>query len=578
MSLISLNLVKEHPESIFFIVLGAIAILFVVLTILNIFIKRHRSIKQIRDLEKKYGDVHTLLVGQDSAYLKRIYAISNYNLLYSDIYNKYLKEYEELMQTEDEQARNALNMLKTGADHKKMKSNRENFKRNKEILLKYFKRVENFSSALKNILRKEDEAKEMSLSQKEALRNIKSVYYEHQAELLLVDESFTVLFENIDEAFRRYDEAIDHADYESVNVILKRIDSALKELLPIIKILPLLCAKIDNVLPNKIAVLRDRSEEMCSNGYPLNHLHINNSIENFEARIENVKNHLKALDIVGCDDEIDRIIAEITDIMDKIEQETYAKENYENNVDEVIKQVRILEDKFIKIYNVIPDISAHYIIEEKYLNEVDVIKFNISKIGNVKRTLDNYIHSLTKQPYSLLDSKCSELKELTKLAAIKLNDFSAYLLSLEDDYNSAVDTIKEAYLSLKKSKSIVHEFNLVNYETAQEEKFDKLFKTIDEINLMLKIQPINVKQINEIVISFEDEKDKLIKTIENNNNFATVTESLVVYANRYRHHSSEIANLFTQIETSFFDGEFERAYMDAGNATKKIRNTAESSN
>ena len=578
MFLVTLGLINEHPGSLLLIIIAIIVILFVTITVLNLVIKRHRAIKQVRDLEKKYEDIHTLLIGQASACLKRIYVISNCNLLYNDIYTKCLKEYEELTQTENEQAQSALNMLKSIIDHRKLKANRENFKRNKEILIKYFRRVESFSNDLKNILNKEEEAKEMSLNQKEKLRNIKSLYYEHQSELKLVEESFTVLFENIDEAFRRYDEAIDQADYESVNVILKRIDGALKELVPIIKILPLLCAKINDVLPNKISILKDKSEEMSSRGYPLNHLHINGSIEDFEARIENVKKHLRALDVSGCDEEIDSIISAITDLMDKIELEKYAKESYDNNVNDVIKQVNILEDKFIKIYNVIPDISAHYIIDESYLNEVDVIKFNISKIGNVKRTLENYIHSLTKQPYSLLDSKCSELKELTKLAAMKLNEFSAYLLSLEDDYNSAVDTIKNGYIALKKAKSMVHEFNLVNYEIAQEEKFDKLFKMIDEINLMLKIQPVNIKQINEKVIDFEDEKDKLIKTIENNNNFATITESLVVYANKYRHHSSEIANLFTQIEMSFFEGEFERAYMDAGNATKKIRNTAESTN
>ncbi|MCH5180931.1 MAG: hypothetical protein J1F32_06935 [Erysipelotrichales bacterium] len=576
MYLITLEGSKGLQGSLLFIVIAVIVVLFIAFAFFTTFIKRHRVVKQVRELEKKYENIHTLLIGQDSAFLKRIYAISNYNLLYSEVYTKHLKEYEELTQTEDEQARNALSMLKTSLDRSKTKHSRENFKRNKEILLKYFTHVENFSNNLKKLLVKEEEAKEKSLSQKEAIRNIKNLYYQHQSELRLVEDSFTVLFENIDEAFRRYDDAIDHADYESVNTILKRIDGALKELRPIIETLPLLCAKLNDVLPNKIAVLKDKSDEMVSEGYPLNHLHINQSIESFEARIENVKNHLKALNISGCDEEIDNIIAAITDIMDKISQEKYAKESYESNIDNVTKQVKVLEDKFIKIYNVIPDISAHYIIEEKYLNEVDVIQFNISKIGNVKRTLDNYIHSLSKQPYSLLDSKCSELKELTKFASMKLNEFSTYLLSLEDDYNDAVDAIKNGYVALKKAKSLVHEFHLVNYELAQEEKFDELFKRIDEINLLLKIQPINVKEINELILRFEDDKDELIKIIENNNNFATVTESLVVYANRYRHHSSEIANLFTQIEMSFFDGEFERAYMDAGNATKKIRNTAES--
>ena len=576
MTLITLGWIDEHRDSLLFIVITIIVVLFIVLTFLNLFLKRHRIVKQIRDLEKKYDEFHTLLIGQDSANLKRIYVISTYNLLYSEIYARNLKEFEELTQTEDAQALNSLTMLKDSLDRRKAKFNRESFKRNKEVLNNYFKRVEKFSKELKDILAKEEEAKEKSLSQKEELRKIKNLYYQHQAELKLVDDSFTVLFDNIDKAFKQYDEAIDHANYEDVDTILNRVSGVLKELRPIIEKLPLLCAKIINVLPNKIDVLKDKTEEMNREGYPLNHLHINGSIENFEARIANVKEHLKALDINGCDEEIDRIITEITDLMEKFEEEKIAKESYESNINDVNKQVKILEDKFIKIYNLIPNIRLHYIVEDKYINEVEVIQFNISKIGNVKRTLDNYVHSLTKQPYSLLNSKCNELKELTKNAMAKLNEFAAYLLSLEDDYNNAVDAINEGYIALKKAKQMVSEFNLANYENLQENKFDELFKQIDEINLLLKIQPINIREINDAIISFQDQKDNLIKSIENDNNFATLTESLVVYANRYRLHSSEIANLFTQIETSFFDGEFERAYMDAGNATKKIRSTAES--
>ena len=88
------------------------------------------------------------------------------------------------------------------------------------------------------------------------------------------------------------------------------------------------------------------------------------------------------------------------------------------------------------------------------------------------------------------------------------------------------------------------------------------------------MHPVDTRTINNLVISFEKGKDDLLKELETNLNFATITESLVVYANKDRHHSTEISSLFAQIETSFFDSEFDRAYMDAGNATKKIKNTS----
>ena len=75
-------------------------------------------------------------------------------------------------------------------------------------------------------------------------------------------------------------------------------------------------------------------------------------------------------------------------------------------------------------------------------------------------------------------------------------------------------------------------------------------------------------------MNFIKYKDELVKSNEENANFALLTESLVVYANRERYHLSDIKVLLNQVETSFFDLEFEKAYLDAGNTTKKLKHAS----
>lgn len=566
--------IEKYHNQLLIIAIVIIVVFFISFSVFKLVIKKHRFNKTVRDLEKRYEYVHALLIGQDEAYLKRIYAISSCNLLYVETYTNFLKEYQFLSQTQDEQAQNALNMLKSSLDKKNGKSNRENIKRNKDVLLDYFNQVEDFSNRLKEALKSEEEAQEKSVKEKETLRDIKNTYFEHQAELKLVENSFNLLFENIDEAFRRYDEAIDCANYEEVNTILERIDGAIRELKPVLDQLPMLCAKVTDVVPAKISLLKDKYQEMIANGFPLNHLHVNMAIEDLEKRVDNVKKHLKSLSVNGCDDEMDNIILEVSKLIGKFEDEVIAKENFETNVDQVYKEVKNLEDKFIKICNIIPEVKKEYIIDDKYLNDIDVIKYNITRIDTIKRTLDNYIHSNTKQPYSLLDSKCKELKEQTQVAVVKLNEFSSYLLSLENDFNNANDIIKDGYFTLKEAQRKLHELYLDSYEEQEKPKFEELYNLIDEIDASLRVHPVDIRTINNLVISFEKGKEDLLKELETNLNFATITESLVVYANKDRHHSTEISSLFAQIETSFFDSEFDRAYMDAGNATKKIKNTS----
>lgn len=565
---------ENNRNTIFIVCIVVIIVFFALITVINIFIKKYRFNKSVKEFEKKYEYYRALLVGQDSSNLKRIYSISNYNLLYTEIYNGLLKKYEYLLQTYDEQAQNSLKMLKDCLDKSKSKANKENIKRNREILIDYYKQVEDFSKELKDLLKNEEDAQTKALNQKEELRIIKNSYFEHESELKLVDDSFELLFSNIDEAFKRFSEQIDCANYEEVDKILSRVDMAIKELKPVIDELPILCARVSNVIPNKIASLKLKYQEMIDDGYPLNHLHVNSCIEEFELTLNDVVERLKAFNLVNCDQDLENILEKINVLIDKFEEEKVAKEEFESSVNDVYKSVKSLEDKTVKVCNIIPEVRKDYLIMDKYVNEIDVIKFNVSRLGTIKRTLDNYIHSSIKQPYSVLRNKCNELNEETKIANKKLSELSNYLLSLENDFNSANDVIYNGYFELKDSFKIVHEIFIPEYEKKQEQSFARAFKLIDDINATLKVRPVDIARINQMVLDFVNYKDELIKMIDKDNSFVTLTESLVVYANKERHHLSDIKTLLSQVETSFFDGEFERSYLDAGNATKKLKSAS----
>ncbi len=566
---------KNH-DLIFIIVIILIIVFFALITVINIFLKKHHFAKSVKDIEKKYEYYRALLVGQDSSYLKRIYAISSCNLLYVETYTELLKKYEFLLQTQDEQAQNALQMLKDSLDKTKRKANKESIKHNREVLNDYFSQVEEFSKELTDLLKNEEEAQNKALNQKEELRKIKALYFEHEGELKLVEESFDLLFRNIDEAFKRFSEQIDCANYEEVDKILNRIDLAIRELNPVIEQLPLLCVKVTNVIPNKISTLKYRYQELVDAGFPLNHLHVNSTIEEFEISLNEITQRLKSFDLQNCEADLENILKQINDFLDKFEDEKNSKEEFENNVDEVYKSVKELENKTVKVCNIIPEVRKDYMLSDKYFNEIDVIKYNVSRLDTIKRTLDNYIHSNTKQPYSLLRNKCRELDEEAKIASQKLNEFSNYLLSLESDFNDANDVIYQGYFDLKKASRVVHEVYVDEYAKKKKEQINKAFAMIDEIDKLLKVRPIDIANINTLVMNFIKYKEDLIKAIEQENSFATLTESLVVYANRERYHLSDIKDLLGQVETSFFDGEFERSYLDAGNATKKLKNASNS--
>ena len=104
------------------------------------------------------------------------------------------------------------------------------------------------------------------------------------------------------------------------------------------------------------------------------------------------------------------------------------------------------------------------------------------------------------------------------------------------------------------------------YSIRNDEILEIQNKIVDILDKAQKLMDKRKEQIEAL--------DELVKSNEENANFALLTESLVVYANRERYHLSDIKVLLNQVETSFFDLEFEKAYLDAGNTTKKLKHAS----
>src|SRR5690554_7685912 len=91
------------------IVILSIAVIAVGLILLNVFVLRHKKDeKLVSELRKKYEYIHSLLIGQDSSYVKRLELLGDVNLLVLPIYEKYNKRYENLRDYNDKLALNAL--------------------------------------------------------------------------------------------------------------------------------------------------------------------------------------------------------------------------------------------------------------------------------------------------------------------------------------------------------------------------------------------------------------------------------------------------------------------------------------
>lgn len=555
------------------IVAGAIIVLLTIfLSIYLLIIRKNRIRKEVRSLDRRFQYYHALLIGQDAQYVKRLEIVSRTNLLYVEIHTKFLKRFKDIRDKHDSNAQNVINRVMDMLDEKRFKQIKNFLPDANEIVLEYAKLVNELNSDLLQVVKPEEDCRQSSLVLKEQLRRIKQDYYHKQNDLLMLETSFEKVFELIDSMFEEFEASVESAHYDDANATLPKIEGILNELSKAMLDLPNLCISLTDLLPTKITDLESAYHKMEQEDYPLHHLCVKQYLAEMRRTIEDAKARLKRFDLRGIQKEIDAINDKIDELLKAFEEEKVAREEFASQSENIYSTVNLIERRFIKLCNTIPEVSKIYLINEAHDSKINEIQSEINKVGALKRSLDTFIHSATKQPYSSLVAKMNELKEASDSIISNLDEFDSYLSSLKTDCEEAYSLVFDFFKKLKNAEKQLRDINIPRLTEKYSGDFDRSYELLNTINNLLFDSPINVDEVNKNVAELYEVSNNILDggAIDQDLNLKTLAENAILYANKERSHLSDIDQLIGQAETFFKEGDFEQAYIITGNALKKV--------
>lgn len=558
---------------------GTAVVLAVVLFFLIKFVLIPNKMKrEIRDLDRRFQYLHSLLIGQDAQCIKRLEIVSRTNLLYVDIHTRYLKKFKEVRDKHDSHAQQTINHLKDLVDEKRFKQLKEALSDARDTIASYEKEVNSLNNDLLRVIKPEEDCRQASLTLKENLRRVKQDYYAKEGDLQLVKESFDVIFEHIESLFSQFEEYVESAQYEDANEILPQVDSILKQVTASLNELPNLCALVVSIIPERISSLENAYEIMIRDQYPLNHLLNNQTFKEMRSEVAALTTKIKQFNLAGVSTELDNMLSRIEEYFRLFEDEKAARTKFEGENDEIYRVETVIERRFIKLCNNVPEVAKVYVINEEHRQNIEQIRESINRVGNLKRVLDTYIHTVPRRPFTTLVEKMDELKEASNEVIQEMDDFSNYLVSLKNDSQNAYQLITVHYFKLKEAEETIRLINNPNIEAKYAEQISRSYELINLINGLLYTAPINVDQVNEYAKELCDIGQAILDkdgAIAQDHNMMILAENAIIYANRSRADFSNVNQLLAQAEVLFNNGEFEQAYISAGNVLQNIRNQSE---
>jgi septation ring formation regulator len=557
---------------ILIIVIAAVVIVCLFL-VLYFTVFRNAALKrQVLELSKKFEKSHGLLLGQDYNYVKRLETIASLNLTYVQEYTLWNKRFVDIRDVADATAQSSINTLKDLLSDRRFHELKQVLPKSKAAIDTYEAQVVALDDNLKKKFQDEEDCKQLAFDEKEALRKAKQDYYNKQPDLSIVTGTFDTIFQKLDGLFSAADQSIDNAQYlDAKTIITNQISPVTKQVAKVLQILPAICTQIQSVLPDKLSSLSAHYEELTHDGYPLNQILLPSDISEMENELSALSKRVSGLNLAGVSEALDAMSKKIDDYNFRFDKEKEARAIFEKEVDEAYKKENGVELDFVSLCHSLPKVREIYAIGAVQQANIDEISKTVNQAGASKRSLDTYIHSGTRQPYTLLVEKMHLLRDQAEQAQKLIDSFKAYLGSLKTDSEAAYKALPLFYSRLKRAEKSIRDINLEAVSAKFNPRVDECFAIIGNLDKDLQHMPIDVEKVDKDIHELSEKGDSLFADLDTAQADLTSAENAIVFANRFRGSGADVNNLVSQSEGLFYAGDFVKSYEGACAAVEHLR-------
>ena len=523
--------------------------------------------KLVSSLEKQFSHCDALLLGQVTQYIHRLEVISRTNLLYLSKYEQFQRRYKSIYNNEDSYAESLLKQLKQLIANKQYKNIKSVIDEAKKAIESLEECTKSLNHDLYEVIKLEEDCRRSIDHLREVYRHVKQTYYSESTDLEMVSATFTKMFNKIDASFAKFDDLLEGAEYEEINSGVENLNNVLTALGKVLIQLPKLCKITKTDIPEAIVQLQQKYKDTEKENVPLYHLAFKNHIEEWKKKVAEISKRIINLQVAGVKSECELILLEVQQMSEKLDEEVTARDYFRANYDKVYQSVNNVEKMFLRICGIMPKIKDVYLITRQDEEKIESLSESVDELGNSKRFLDGFVHSGTRQPYSLLKNKLDELEANYSIVYKGVTDFENYIDSLKNTAEEAYNLISVYYYQVKEAEKTLEEIDIESLSSLYKEKIEAVYEVLNDIHKEVQSKPINVEEVNNKIVNLKNVANAMFEDIDNKARLAKLAERTLVALNSDR-DEQDVNQTVKQFESGFYKGEFQSVYSQANSLYK----------
>ncbi|MCY8234288.1 septation ring formation regulator EzrA [Priestia endophytica] len=429
--------------------------------------------------------------------------------------------------------------------------------------------IDTILEELQNLLGSEENNKKTIVEMEELFRETKKRLLAHRYSYGKAEEPLTAKLEKIQKQFVKFNEETENGNYLQASAILMSIEERLAVMTNNLEKIPALFTELQTTIPTQLEELREGYIGMIEEGYILEHLQIEESLEELSRADKAIIGEIEALNIEEAEASVAAINAKIDGIYDMLEKEARAFQQMNQDIDRISVMIKALQARNHEVKEEALLVQKSYHLTPEELELYQKIDRELKRLTNLYY---NIVNKAEQQniAYSVIFEELEEvLTQLNKVEGIQ----QAYIEMLQDlrkDELAAKEKIADLRKQLFEARRIVEKSNVPGIPESYREDIQRAYGKIQEVSTKLEEKPLDTVAVNELLEQAVEEVQLSFRETEELIFEAALVERMIQYGNRYRSRHPEVAESLLQAEQAFRQYEYKRAYQEASSALESV--------
>lgn len=557
---------QEELGGFFMIVyiIAAIAIFIVLFIVGMIMKKKYHS--QVDQLDARKMDLKNRPVLDELSRVKQL----NMTGQTEELFEKWRNDWFQLIDFKMPKAEDYLIDAEDYIDQYRFKKAGESLKKCVDFLDEIEADIDKIITELNDLVGSEEKNRTEIDELKEQYRNNKKILI---ARHINYGQAIEKLEKHLDETFSMFSEyelRTANGDYLQAREIVLSIRQRLVDMEYYLECIPNFLHECKIKLPKELEVLRAGFVELKQMEYPINHLNLEEEINEISKEILSILSSVEVLNLEVTHEQIEAIRNKIEYLLDLLENEVNSKQRLAKEFQQSIAQVAATMEETKQLKEEVDLIAQSY---QLTYEEISIFETNEKRINSVILKFDSIQEQIDGKQvaYSSIVEDLSLAKALLEEAIRSNEEWKHNLQTLRKEEIMAKEKIRELQKMIAETIRNVQKSNLPGVPEEHKQLMTDSRAYLQNVMDQFKIVPLN---LTEVMNSLDLATETINQLVEFTNKMildANLCEKVIQYGNRYRNQYESVSRGLIEAEVAFRSFDYSSALEIAGTTIEQIQ-------